>query len=122
MSSSSAGSFDALPMEEPFPGVCRRTFCSEQATVAEYVFDPDARFPLHRHDQEQITLVREGDLELVADGRRQRLAAGAWSVIAGGVEHGITAGRGGARFLAVLVPRRAPDEALAFTDPTTERL
>jgi hypothetical protein len=43
-------------------------------------------------------------------------------VIAGGVEHGITAGRGGARFLAVLVPRRAPDEARAFTDPTTERL
>jgi quercetin dioxygenase-like cupin family protein len=118
---SSAGSFDALPMEEPFPGVRRRTFSSEQATVAEYVFDPGARFPLHRHDQEQITLVRAGDVELVADGRRQRLAAGAWSVIAGGVEHGITAGRGGARFVAVLVPRRAPDEALAFSDPTSER-
>jgi quercetin dioxygenase-like cupin family protein len=118
---SSTGSFDALPIEEPFPGVCRRTFSSEQATVAEYVFDPGARFPLHRHDQEQITLIREGDVELVADGRRQRLTTGAWSVIAGGVEHGIIAGRRGARFLAVLVPRRAPDEALAFTDPTTER-
>jgi quercetin dioxygenase-like cupin family protein len=119
---SSAGSFEALPIEEPFPGVHRRTFSSEQATVAEYVFDPGARFPLHRHDQEQITLIREGDVELVADGRPQRLSAGAWSVIAGGVGHGITAGRRGARFLAVLVPRRAPDEALAFSDPTTERL
>jgi quercetin dioxygenase-like cupin family protein len=119
---SSAGSFQALPMEEPFPGVRRRTFSSEQATVAEYVFDPGARFPLHRHDQEQITLIREGDVELVADGRPQRLTAGAWSVIAGGVEHGITAGQGGARFLAVLVPRRALDDALAFTDPAAERL
>jgi quercetin dioxygenase-like cupin family protein len=118
---SSAGSFDTLPMEEPVPGVRRRTFSSEQATVAEYVFDPGARFPLHRHDQEQITLVREGDVELVADGRRQRLTAGAWSVITGGVEHRITAGGQGACLIAVLVPRRAPDEAVAFTDPTTER-
>jgi quercetin dioxygenase-like cupin family protein len=99
--------------------VRRRTFSSEQSTVAEYVFDPGARFPLHRHDQEQITLVLEGDVELVADGRRQRLTAGAWSVVDGGVEHGITAGERGAHFLVVLVPRRSPDDALTLTDPGT---
>jgi quercetin dioxygenase-like cupin family protein len=108
---SSTGSLDALPVETPFPGVRRQTFSSESATVAEYSFDPGARFPLHHHAQEQVTLVLEGDLELVADGRRQRLTAGAWSVVPGRVEHGITAGGRGARFLIVLVPRREPDAA-----------
>jgi quercetin dioxygenase-like cupin family protein len=110
---SSAGSFEALPVETPFPGVRRRTFSSEHATMAEYSFEPGARFPLHHHPQEQTVIVLEGDLELVADGSSQPLAPGAWSVVAGGVEHGITAGGGGARFLVVLVPRRSPDESPA---------
>jgi quercetin dioxygenase-like cupin family protein len=108
---SSTGSFEALPVETPFPGVRRRTFSSEHATIAEYAFDAGARFPLHHHPQEQTTVVLEGDLELIADGRSQQLSAGAWSVVAGGVEHGITAGGGGARFLVVLVPRRSLDDA-----------
>ncbi len=102
--------------ETPFPGVRRRTLHSEQATVAEYAFDPGARFPLHHHPQEQITLVQEGSVEFIAGGRTQRLAAGEWSVIAGGVEHGIRAGEQGARFLAVLVPRRGPGETYTITD------
>ncbi len=116
---SADGSLDGLPVETPFPGVRRRTFSSRQATVAEYSFDPGAHFPLHHHGQEQITLVQEGDLELVADGRDQRLAAGDWSVVAAGVEHGIQAGARGARFLAVLVPRRSPDDPYTLSDPTT---
>ncbi len=116
---SCTGSFDALPVETPFPGVRRRTFSSEQATIAEYAFDAGARFPRHHHPQEQVTLVREGDVELVAGDRRERLAVGAWSVVAGGVEHGITAGDRGARFLVLLVPRRLPDDTLTLTDPTT---
>jgi quercetin dioxygenase-like cupin family protein len=110
---SSSGSFDALAPETPFPGVRRRTFSSEHAAIAEYSFDAGARFPLHHHPQEQTTLVVEGEVELVADGRHERLAPGAWSVVPGGVEHGITAGERGARFLVVLVPRRAPGEAPA---------
>jgi quercetin dioxygenase-like cupin family protein len=107
----STGSLEALAADTPFPGVSRRTFSSEQATVAEYSFDAGARFPLHRHPQEQTTLILEGDVELVADGRSEVLPAGAWAVVAGGVEHGIAAGPRGARFLVVLVPRRAPDQA-----------
>jgi quercetin dioxygenase-like cupin family protein len=117
---SSEGSFDALAVETPFPGVRRRTFSSRQATIAEYAFDAGARFPRHHHPQEQITLIREGDVELVAGDRVERLGAGAWSVLAGGVEHGITAGERGARFLVVLVPRRSPDDAITLADPTTE--
>jgi quercetin dioxygenase-like cupin family protein len=103
--------------ESPFPGVRRRTLDSEQATVVEYAFDPGALFPLHHHRQEQITMVQEGSVELVAGGRTELLGAGDWSVTPGGVTHGIRAGERGARFLAVIVPRRAPDELYTITKP-----
>jgi len=101
-----AGRFDELPAEEPQPGVRRRTVQAEHATVAEYAFEPGASFPQHAHPQEQVTLVLEGEVELTADGHTERLAAGAWSVVPGGVEHGVRAGDGGARIVAVVVPRR----------------
>jgi len=101
------GSFGALSVEEPFPGVRRRTFDSEGATVNEYGFEPGARFPLHRHPQEQITLVQEGDVEVTIASGLAHLAAGDWMVVGPDVEHGITAGDRGARILAIVVPRRA---------------
>jgi len=100
------GRFDEIPAEEPYPGVRRRTVQAEQATVAEYAFEPGATFPLHSHPQEQVTLVLEGELEMTVDGRGERLAAGAWSVVPGGVAHGVRAAADGARIVAVVVPRR----------------
>ena len=73
---------------------------------------------MHQHPQEQITVLRRGEVELTAGGRVSRLGPGEWSVVAGGVEHGITAGGRGASFLAILVPRRGPDEAITLTDTT----
>jgi quercetin dioxygenase-like cupin family protein len=100
------GSFRDLPLEEPYPGLHRRTFESEGATVNQYVFAPSARFPLHRHPQEQITLVEYGEVEMTIAGEVSTLSGGDWSVVAADVEHGIQAGPGGARILAIVVPRR----------------
>ena len=105
------GRLGDLPAEQPYPGLERRTFDSDAATVNEYRFEPGARFPLHRHPEEQITLVEEGEVEMTIGGRRERLAAGGWSVAAPDVEHGITAGEAGARILAILVPRRPGSSA-----------
>lgn len=102
------GRFADVPADEPYPGVVRRTFDTDRATVTRYEFAPGARFPLHRHEQEQITLVEHGDVEFAVGGRQQRLAAGDWSVVASGVEHGLTAGDAGARIVAIVVPRRDP--------------
>lgn len=103
---SELGSFAALAAEEPFAGVSKRSFDSAGATVSEYRFEPGATFPLHRHEQEQVTIVESGELRMTIDGDEYLLEPGAWSVVPGGVEHGITAGDSGARFLAVVVPRR----------------
>jgi quercetin dioxygenase-like cupin family protein len=100
------GSFDELPVDEPWPGVHRRAFDAAGATVTHYDFDPGASFPLHSHPQEQITLVQEGEVEFTVGGEPQHLGAGEWSVVPPGVEHGLRAASSGARFLAIIVPRR----------------
>ena len=107
----SEGSFADLPVEEPYPGLHRRTVDSAGATVNEYTFAPEAAFPLHRHPQEQITLVLEGSIELTVASERSALEAGGWSIVGGDVEHSIRAGAEGARILAIVVPRREGPES-----------
>jgi quercetin dioxygenase-like cupin family protein len=105
------GNFDQMPAELPYPGVTRRSFNADRATVTSYTFAPGATFPKHHHAQEQITLVEAGEVEMTIGNNVERLAAGDWSVIEPDVEHGITAGRGGATVLAVVVPRRESGDA-----------
>jgi unsaturated pyranuronate lyase len=100
------GRFEEIEAETPYAGIERRVLTTSKATVQEYRFEPGATFPLHHHPQEQITLVLDGELAFTAGDDRHDLTEGAWSVVAGGVEHGITAGPVGARFLAILVPPR----------------
>jgi quercetin dioxygenase-like cupin family protein len=95
-----------MPAEEVYAGVERRSFSSRQATVTSYSFAPGATFPLHRHAQEQITLVEAGDVEMTVGNRVEPLAAGEWSVVEGDIEHGIRAGSEGARIVAIVIPRR----------------
>ena len=95
-------------VDSPYPGIRRRTFDTTQATVVEYRFEPGATFPLHSHPHEQITIIREGSVELTISGQVTKLDAGEWSAIPGHEEHGVTAGDDGASFLAILVPRREP--------------
>lgn len=100
------GSFDQIGVERPYEGINRRVLTTSKATVQEYFLEPDATFPLHRHPQEQLTLVLEGELSFTSGGDGHQLTAGSWSVVLGDVDHGITAGSAGARFLAILVPPR----------------
>ena len=100
------GTLSALDEEEVYDGVRRRTFSSAQATVNSYSFAPGGTFPIHRHPNEQITIVEEGSVQLTVGGATESLSVGAWSVVAPDVEHGITAGPDGARILAIVVPRR----------------
>jgi unsaturated pyranuronate lyase len=105
------GRFTSLDEEEVYPGVRRRTFSSDKATVNRYEFDAGGTFPIHRHPSEQITLVEEGSVAFTVAGETAELAAGAWSVVAPDVVHGITAGPEGARILAIVVPRRDRSDA-----------
>jgi quercetin dioxygenase-like cupin family protein len=105
------GRFEELPAEEVYEGVVRRSFSSDQATVTSYTFAPGATFPLHRHPQEQITLIEEGEVEMSVGDRVEPLSAGDWSVVGPELEHGIRAGQRGARIVAIIVPRRESSDA-----------
>jgi unsaturated pyranuronate lyase len=105
------GAFADLPVAEPYEGLRRRTFDSAGSTVNEYSFEPGASFPIHRHPEEQITLILEGSVELTVEGGTSILEAGGWSVVGSDVEHGITAGSDGARILAIITPRRTRTDA-----------
>ena len=110
------GTFDDLEVDEPFPGVVRRTLDSDRATVTSYSFAPAARFPLHRHLQEQITLVQSGSVEMTAGDQVHPMSTGDWLVIPPDVDHGVTAGSEGAALLAVIVPRREHADAFTLAD------
>jgi quercetin dioxygenase-like cupin family protein len=105
------GRFDELPGEEVYPGVVRRSFSSAHATVTSYSFAPGASFPLHRHPQEQITLVQAGEVEMSVGEAVEPLSAGDWSVTPPELEHGLRAGPDGAQVVAIVVPRRESADA-----------
>jgi quercetin dioxygenase-like cupin family protein len=115
------GRFDELNEDEPYPGVHRRAFDSERATVTAYDFDPGAEFPLHRHPQEQITLVEHGTIVFTVGGEPNELNPGGWSVVGPNVEHALRAGADGARILAVLVPRREGANAYELLEDSDDR-
>ena len=100
-----------MQAEEVYDGVQRRSFSSRSATVTSYTFAPGATFPLHRHPQEQITLIEAGQVEMTVEDRVEPLAAGDWSVVEADVEHGIRAGPDGARVVAIVTPRRESSDA-----------
>jgi quercetin dioxygenase-like cupin family protein len=109
------GGVTAAPADAPFPGVTRISFQSAQATIAAYAFEPGAEFPPHSHGEEQITTVCEGEVEFLVDGERHRLGAGETFVVAPGLEHSLRAGRSGARFLAIVVPKRPRTDAYTIS-------
>jgi len=102
------------PVESPYPGIRRRTFDTARATIVEYTLEPRATFPLHSHRHEQITVIREGSVELTIGREVMELGPGEWSAISSHEEHGITAGDQGASFLAILVPRRQAEEEISL--------
>ena len=105
------GTIEGLGVDAPYPGITRRTLDGQGASLVWYAFEPGARFPLHRHPQEQITVVEEGTVRMRIGASEERvLGVGAFSALPGGVEHGITAGPDGARIMIALVPRRAAGE------------
>ena len=59
MANTRQGTIAELPASEPFAGLTRRTIDATKATVNEYAFRPGASFPIHKHPEEQVTLLRQ---------------------------------------------------------------
>ena len=106
-----SGSFETLDADEPYPGVTRRSFSGERATVTAYRFEPGASFPRHSHPQEQITIIERGEVRFTVGEFVEELQAGDWCVVPADIEHGLEATGEGAEVLALIVPRRQHPDA-----------
>jgi len=65
-----------LPATDMLPGIARRAVWLDGVMLTFFTFSPRAVVPEHTHDNEQITLVTRGALELTLDGETQILRSG----------------------------------------------
>lgn len=110
------GDFEQMTTYEPFPGVVAAAFSTDRATFTRYVFDPGAGFPLHHHEQEQVIVVEEGEVDFTVDGETQRLGPGGWSVVRPNLVHGLRAGDAGGQILCVVSPPRDRNDDYQLAD------
>jgi quercetin dioxygenase-like cupin family protein len=70
------------------PGLVFRPVVGDQLMANFVRFDPDTVAPLHSHEEEQITIVIEGELDFDLAGDRRTLRPGMAAVVPPGVPHG----------------------------------
>ncbi len=70
------------------PGLEFRPALGRSTMLNSVHFDPHTVAPLHAHEEEQITLVVEGELEFELDGDVRRLGPGMVVVVPSNVPHG----------------------------------
>src|SRR5579863_767662 len=70
------------------PGVCTRTFWTNNMLVSLLYFSPNSVVPLHSHPEEQVGIVLEGELYMTIGGETRLMKAGELYVIPADVEHG----------------------------------
>jgi mannose-6-phosphate isomerase-like protein (cupin superfamily) len=89
------GHFVDLPNDvEPvvfLPGLEFRPALGQATMLNSVHFAPNTVAPMHAHDEEQITLVVEGELEFDLDGEVRLLKPGMVAVIPANVPHGARA-------------------------------
>ncbi|MGA9775676.1 MAG: cupin domain-containing protein [Candidatus Dormiibacterota bacterium] len=70
------------------PGLEFRYLLGERTMLMAVHFDPGTEAPVHVHDEEQITLVIEGELEFEINGEARLLTPGMVAVVPANVPHG----------------------------------
>lgn len=70
------------------PGLEFRYLLGERTMLMAVHFEPHTEAPVHVHDEEQITLVVEGELEFEIDGEVRQLTPGMVAVVPANVSHG----------------------------------
>jgi quercetin dioxygenase-like cupin family protein len=103
---------DAQPLA-PVPGIEVRAVFGAGASVNLVSLAAGVELSLHHHPHEQIGVVLEGALILVADGVDHRLVPRQAFVVPGGSEHAARAGPDGCLVLDVFVPAREDHRAAA---------
>jgi quercetin dioxygenase-like cupin family protein len=87
------------------PGIRGSTIVSRDLTVTLYRYAPGAAWEEHRHPEDQLTVVLEGEIVFRTAGGELRLGPGAQALIPGNVPHSAEAGPDEVVTLNVWPPR-----------------
>lgn len=74
------------------PGLEFRPALGESTMLNSVRFAPHTEAPMHSHDEEQLTLVVEGELEFEIDGEVRLMSPGMVAVVPANVPHGARTG------------------------------
>jgi quercetin dioxygenase-like cupin family protein len=77
-----------LPAIDQMPGLVFRPLVGRNLMVSFVRYEANAVAPVHAHEEEQVFVVLEGEIELELDGERRRLRAGEAALIPAFVPHG----------------------------------
>ena len=81
---------DEQQFTEVRPGIFGATVHTPQLTATLYRYAAGSSWEEHRHPQDQMTMVLEGVIEFVVDGRPVRLESGQLAALPGGTTHSAT--------------------------------
>lgn len=76
---------------EVVPGFHGKFIHTKNVTVAFWSIKAGSKLPEHKHPNEQITNVLDGELELIIKGEKKRLKAGETAIVASNISHQGTA-------------------------------
>ena len=82
-------------------GVEGSLLISEKLQVGVFDLAPGATLPVHTHDNEQFTLIAEGDVQATINGQSHQVKARYAMHMPPGTAHGMVAGSNGARIVTV---------------------
>ena len=99
-------------------GLVARTVQGDRMTFAVVDLQPGAVLPEHQHENEQIGLIVQGEMELRVGSETRLLRPGDTYVIPSNVPHTARAGAEGASVVDVFSPRRADWESRPRKEPT----
>ena len=106
--------FAGVPVDVPRDGLVRQMVHGTNMSATRYRFAEGGSFPLHRHEQEQITFVIRGHLTFEIDGLSHRVFPGDLVVIPPGMAHAAFAGAGGADVVSFVSPARTSSDGIVM--------
>jgi quercetin dioxygenase-like cupin family protein len=80
-----------IPAKEFVPGLLGKMIHGEMSTLGIWEIRKDAIIPEHQHENEQITMILEGDLQMTIGGITMIFTAGCVQVIPPHVPHSAVA-------------------------------
>jgi quercetin dioxygenase-like cupin family protein len=98
---------EAVAAVEMLPGLTFQPVIGESTLVNVVSFAPHTEAPMHAHEEEQIVIVTDGELEFTIDRETRTMRAGDVATVPPWVPHGARTGDRACRELDVFTPPRA---------------